>query len=111
MNPGQLVARKYKKKNVNNAIGNLFKLHQDRNIVAMNVEKSMRKKREKKKEGRGMKEDTKVLRKQVLNLATALALQETERTGEDYTRAINKALDEACIRLGVNHKDFIKMFI
>ncbi|MDO6353987.1 hypothetical protein Q3V94_02665 [Caloramator sp. CAR-1] len=56
-------------------------------------------------------EESRELRKQVIALATALALQETERTGEDYTRAINKALDEACIRLGVNHKDFIKMFI
>ncbi|MDO6353550.1 hypothetical protein Q3V94_00435 [Caloramator sp. CAR-1] len=56
-------------------------------------------------------EESRELRKQVIALATALALQETERTGEDYTKAINRALDEACKRLGVNHKDFIKMFI
>ncbi|SHF16996.1 hypothetical protein [Caloramator proteoclasticus] len=51
------------------------------------------------------------IRKQVLSIATSLALQETERTGEDYSKALNKALDEACIRLGIEHKEFIKMFI
>lgn len=51
------------------------------------------------------------IRKQVLSLATSLALQETERTGEDYSKALNKALDEAFLRLGIDHKEFIKMMI
>ncbi|GIW49182.1 MAG: hypothetical protein KatS3mg079_658 [Caloramator sp.] len=51
------------------------------------------------------------LRKQVLALATSLALQETERTGEDYSKVIPKALVEACKRLNIEHKDFIKLFI
>lgn len=50
------------------------------------------------------------LRRKVINLATSLALQETDRTGKDYTECINGALDEACERLKVNRKDFIRMF-
>lgn len=51
------------------------------------------------------------IRKQVLSLATSLALQETTEKGTDYSEAISKALDEACKRLNIEHKDFIKMFI
>lgn len=51
------------------------------------------------------------IRKKVLSLATSLALQETAENGTDYSEAISKALDEACKRLNIEHKDFIKMFI
>lgn len=51
------------------------------------------------------------IRKQVLSLATSLALQETAEKGIDYSEAISKAIDEACERLNVKHKEFIKMFI
>lgn len=51
------------------------------------------------------------IRKKVLSLATSLALQETAEKGTDYSEAISKALDEACKRLNIEHKDFIKMFI
>lgn len=51
------------------------------------------------------------LRKRVINTATALALQETERIGQAYTKALSKALNEACIRHDVSRKEFIKMFL
>lgn len=51
------------------------------------------------------------LRSKVKNLAAELARQEAERTGEDYKKCISSALDEACTRLGVDRKEFIKMFI
>lgn len=51
------------------------------------------------------------LKNKVKNLAAELALQEAEETGKDYTECISKALDDACTRLGVNRKEFIKMFI
>lgn len=57
------------------------------------------------------REDILKKRKQVLSLATSLALQETAEKGIDYSEAISKALDEACKRLNIEHKDFIKMFI
>lgn len=57
-----------------------------------------------------MTEEEKI-RKMVINLATSLALQESREAGENYTKVISKSLDEACIRLGIEHKDFIKMFI
>jgi hypothetical protein len=47
----------------------------------------------------------------VISLATSLALQETERTGEDYSKVIPKALEEACKQLEIEHKEFIKLFI
>lgn len=46
----------------------------------------------------------KELRRKVINLATELAQEEVERTDKDYKVCIDKALDEACIRLGVNRK-------
>jgi hypothetical protein len=51
------------------------------------------------------------LKNKVKNLAAELALQEAERTGKDYKECISSSLDEACIRLDVNRKEFIKMFI
>lgn len=51
------------------------------------------------------------LRKRVINLAAKLAQQESEESGQEYTKCISKALDEACLRLGVNRNQFIKMFI
>jgi len=57
------------------------------------------------------KDDIFHIRKQVLSLATSLALQETAEKGIDYSEAISKAIDEACKRLNVEHKEFIKMFI
>lgn len=51
------------------------------------------------------------LRRKVINLAAKLAQREAEESGQDYTKCISKALDEACIRLGVNRKQFIKIFI
>lgn len=55
--------------------------------------------------------DIKDLRRKVINLATSIALQETAQSGQDYCKATNKALDEACERIGVDRKQFIKMFI
>jgi hypothetical protein len=55
--------------------------------------------------------DMKELRRKVVNIAAELAQQEVERTGKDYKACIDKALDEACIRLGVNRKQFIEMFL
>lgn len=49
------------------------------------------------------------LRKKVINTATALALQEINQTGQAYTKALSKALNEACIRHDVSRKEFIKM--
>ncbi|GAA0115704.1 hypothetical protein [Clostridium senegalense] len=51
------------------------------------------------------------LRKQVIDLAISIALRESENTGKKYTACISKALDESCRILGVNRKQFIKMFI
>lgn len=51
-------------------------------------------------------EESRELRKQVIALATALALQETAEKGTDYSEAITKALEEACKRLD---KEEIKM--
>lgn len=51
------------------------------------------------------------LRNKVINLVCKSAQQEAESTGKDYRECISKALDEACIRLGISRKDFIKMFI
>lgn len=49
-------------------------------------------------------------KRKVIALASELAYQESERTGKDYTECINDALDEACERLGVGRKEFIRMF-
>lgn len=57
------------------------------------------------------KENILKMRKQVLSLATSLALQETAETGQDYSDVLPKALEEACLRLGIEHKEFIKLFI
>jgi hypothetical protein len=51
------------------------------------------------------------LRKKIKNLAAELARQNSEETGKDYNECISEALDEACERLRVNRKNFIKMFI
>lgn len=51
------------------------------------------------------------LKMKFINLATSLALQESNDTGRDYTECINKACNEACIRLGVSSTVFIKMFL
>lgn len=51
------------------------------------------------------------LKSKIINLAAELARQETDRTRKDYTSCISTALDEACLRLGVSKKEFIKMFI
>jgi hypothetical protein len=51
------------------------------------------------------------LRSKGIQLASSLAQQESEKSGQSYTKCISKGLDEACIRLGVSKKDFIKMFI
>lgn len=53
----------------------------------------------------------KELRRNVLNLAAKLAQQEQERTGKSYNKCIGQALDEACTRLSISKKMFIKMFI
>jgi hypothetical protein len=55
-------------------------------------------------------EDVKDLKRQVINLATILALRESE-SGQDYTKCISNALDEACYRLNIDRKQFIKMFV
>jgi hypothetical protein len=52
-----------------------------------------------------------MLRKKVINTAVSIALRETEKTGEDYSSIISKALNEACEKLGVERKEFIRMFI
>lgn len=51
------------------------------------------------------------IRRQVLALATSLALQTTGEQGIDYTQAISAALDEACLRLSIDKKQFIKLFV
>lgn len=51
------------------------------------------------------------LKRKVINLATSLALQESVRTGKDYTECINAACNETCIRLGISSTMFIKMFL
>lgn len=51
------------------------------------------------------------LKVKVKNLAVELARQQAEENGKDYHDCISNALDEACKRLGVNSKDFIKMFL
>lgn len=51
------------------------------------------------------------LKNKVVNLAITLALQESEGYGTDYSTCTNKALDEACLRLEVNRKEFIKLFL
>lgn len=53
----------------------------------------------------------KELRKKVIDLAASLALQESQATGKDYSECVCKALDEACIRLQIDKKEFIKMFL
>lgn len=53
----------------------------------------------------------KELRRNVINLASKLAQQEQDRTGENYSKCIGQALDEACTRLSISRKMFIKMFI
>lgn len=52
----------------------------------------------------------KELRRKVIDLATSLALQETEKTGKNYKEAIPGALEEACVRLGISKENFIKAF-
>lgn len=51
------------------------------------------------------------LKSRVIQLASSLAQQIAERNGQDYTKCISKGLEEACVRLGISRKDFIKMFI
>lgn len=51
------------------------------------------------------------IKRKVKNLAAELARQEAEETGKDYHECISTALDEACERLGVNRKNYIKMFL
>ena len=51
------------------------------------------------------------LRRKVINLASSLAYEETKETGEDYNVVISKSLQEACKRLDIDHKQFIKLFI
>lgn len=55
--------------------------------------------------------EDKELKKKVKNLAAELARQQSEETGKDYADCISTALDEACERLGINRKAFIKLFI
>jgi hypothetical protein len=56
-----------------------------------------------------IKEDD--LKRKVKSLAAELARQQAEETGKDYHECISAGLDEACERLGVNRKSFIKMFL
>jgi hypothetical protein len=51
------------------------------------------------------------LKRKIKNLTSNLAQQEAERTGKDYHECISPALDEACRRLGVSEKEYIKIFI
>jgi len=53
----------------------------------------------------------KELRRNVISLTAKLAQQEQERTGKSYNGCIGQALDEACTRLSISRKMFIKMFI
>lgn len=50
----------------------------------------------------------KKLRNKVKNLAAELARQEAERTGKDYKECTSNALEEACIRLEVDQREFIE---
>ncbi|BDR82520.1 hypothetical protein [Clostridium tetani] len=58
-----------------------------------------------------MKNNVKEIKNRVMNLATQLALEKVEVYGKTYYRSNNEAIEEACGRLGINRKDFIKMFI
>jgi hypothetical protein len=51
------------------------------------------------------------LKIKVKNLAAELARQQAEETGKNYHECISAGMDEACERLGVNRKSFIKMFL
>jgi len=51
------------------------------------------------------------MRRKVIVLAINIALQESETNGKDYCDSINDALDEACLRLEVSRKEFIRMFL
>lgn len=53
----------------------------------------------------------KELRKNVISLTAKLAQQTQEKTGESYSKCIGQALGEACTRLSISKKMFIKMFI
>ncbi|CCJ32872.1 hypothetical protein [Caloramator australicus] len=52
----------------------------------------------------------KELKIKIENLAMEITLRETAETGEDYVKAIPRALDKACKILKVDDKEFIKMF-
>lgn len=49
------------------------------------------------------------LKAKVIDLATSLALEDT--TKRPYSKVISECIEEACSKLHVNRKTFIKMFI
>ena len=51
------------------------------------------------------------IRSKLINMATSLALQESEETGKCYKECTSDALEEACLRLNIDKKEFLKMFI
>jgi len=54
--------------------------------------------------------DINELRRNVINLATSLAQQESQEKGVDFTTAIPGAIYEACERLDVDRRTFIRLF-
>jgi ubiquitin len=59
----------------------------------------------------GISVESKDIKLKVKNLAAELARQEVERTGKDYHKCISNALDEACERMGIKRKEYIRLFI
>ena len=51
------------------------------------------------------------LRKQVIDLAVEIALEESKTSNRRYSECVSIALDKACSILKVNRKQFIRMFI
>ncbi|MCY6372430.1 hypothetical protein [Clostridium ganghwense] len=49
----------------------------------------------------------KEIRDRVTGLAAVIAYQEIEKTGKPYKEVIPSAVQEACIRLGIDKKEFI----
>ncbi|KYH35858.1 hypothetical protein CLTEP_02510 [Clostridium tepidiprofundi DSM 19306] len=55
--------------------------------------------------------DKSSLRRRIINTAVALAYQLADEQNKSYEEVLGQAIEEACIRHNVGHKEFIKMFI
>jgi len=50
-------------------------------------------------------------RKKVINTAVALAYQLADEQNKKYEEVLGQAIEEACLRNNIGHKEFIKMFL